>query len=375
MRYLPFFLILFIISACSTPPKEKETEKTETGPELDPKIAQLLMVGFRGTSLAAGNHIIEDIQERNLGGVVIFDYDVESKGVRNVVSPEQVKKLAHDLQALRPEKLLIAIDQEGGKVNRLKSKYGFENFRASAQHLGTLDNLDSTRYWADLTASTLNELGFNLNFAPVVDVNVNPKSPAIGAKERSFSADPNMVSKHAKASIEAHKANGILTCLKHFPGHGNASSDSHAGFTDITETWSEQELEPYKNLIASNTAQMIMTAHIFNSQLDDKVPATLSSPIITGLLREKLGWKGVVISDDMHMGAITENYGLEDAIEKALNAGVDILVFANNNGRFYSENAVSEAITIIKKLIAENRISEARIDESLARIAELKATI
>lgn len=373
MRYLSLLLLSLIISSCSSPKKNQTTEVLV--PELDQKIAQLLMIGFRGTSLEPGNHIIDDITAKNLGGVVIFDYDVASKGQRNIVSPEQVKKLAHDLQALRAEKLLIAIDQEGGKVNRLKSKYGFEDFQASAQHLGELDNLDSTRYWADLTASTLKDLGLNLNFAPVVDVNVNPLSPAIGNKERSFSADPAMVSKHAAAAIEAHKAQGILTCLKHFPGHGNASSDSHAGFTDITETWSEQELEPYKSLIESNTAQMIMTAHIFNSKLDDKVPATLSSPIITGLLREKLGWKGVVISDDMHMGAITENYGLEDAIEKSLNAGVDILVFANNNGRFYSENAVSEAITIIKKLIKENKISEERIDQSLARIQALKASL
>lgn len=374
MRYLSLILLLSFLISC-TETEKKASDEPNQEQALEQKIAQLLMVGFRGTSLEAGNHIIKDVQERNLGGVVFFDYDVESKGKRNIVSPEQVKKLAAELQNLSKTKLLIAIDQEGGKVNRLKTKYGFADFHASAQHLGEIDQLDSTRYWADLTAKTLQDLGINLNFAPVVDVNVNPLSPAIGNKERSFSADPATVSKHAQAAIEAHKAHGVATCLKHFPGHGNASADSHAGFTDITETWSEKELIPYENLIASQSAQMIMTAHIFNSNLDDKVPATLSKPIITGVLREKLGWKGVVISDDMHMGAITENYGLEDAIEKCLGAGVDILVFANNNGRFYNANAVPEAISIIKKLVQEKKISMDRIDESLARIKALKATL
>lgn len=374
MRYLSLILLLSFLISC-TETEKKESDEPNQEQALEQKIAQLLMVGFRGTTLEEGNHIIKDVQERNLGGVVFFDYDVESKGQRNIVSPEQVKKLAAELQNLSKTKLLIAIDQEGGKVNRLKTKYGFADFHASAQHLGELDKLDSTRYWADLTAKTLQDLGINLNFAPVVDVNVNPLSPAIGNKERSFSADPQIVSKHAQAAIEAHKAHGVATCLKHFPGHGNASADSHAGFTDITETWSEKELVPYENLIASQSAQMIMTAHIFNSNLDDKVPATLSKPIITGVLREKLGWKGVVISDDMHMGAITENYGLEDAIEKCLSAGVDILVFANNNGRFYNANAVPEAISIIKKLVKEKKISMDRIDESLARVKALKATL
>ena len=150
-------------------------------------------------------------------------------------------------------------------VNRLKSKYGFPNFSASAQHLGSLDNLDSTRAWADSTAALLADLGINLNFAPVADVNVNPASPAIGNKERSYSADPAIVAKHAGAVIDAHSAHDVLTCLKHFPGHGSAKSDSHAGFTDLTDTWSDKELSPFADLIKSNQATMVMTAHVFTN--------------------------------------------------------------------------------------------------------------
>jgi len=370
MRYLSIISLISLLFSCSEPKKEVVDEVV-----LEQKIAQLLMVGFRGTELTDTSRIIADIKERNLGGVVLFDYDVEQKGLRNIESPEQVKKLAHDLQGLSESKLLIAIDQENGLVNRLKSKYGFPNFSASAQYLGNMDNLDSTRAWADSTAALLADLGINLNFAPVADVNVNPASPAIGNKERSYSADPAIVAKHAGAVIDAHTAHDVMSCLKHFPGHGSAKSDSHAGFTDLTDTWSENELSPFADLITSNKATMVMTAHVFNKNLDAEYPATLSEKVINGVLREKLGWKGVVISDDMHMGAITENYGLEDAIEKSLNAGVDILVFANNNGRFYDGDATSKAIAIIKKLIDEEKVSMERIEESLARIDALKGKL
>ncbi|MEM6800655.1 MAG: glycoside hydrolase family 3 N-terminal domain-containing protein [Bacteroidota bacterium] len=371
MRIIISFLLLSLLYACSTP----KTEEAPADNMLEDKIGQLLMVGFRGMELADSSHIIEDIKSRNLGGIVLFDYDVESKGGRNVESPEQLKKLVSDLQGLSDQKLIIAIDQENGLVNRLKAKYGFPDFNKSAQYLGSLNQLDTTQYWADSTAKSLRNLGINLNFAPVVDVNINPSSPAIGNKERSFSADPAIVAAQAAVVIDAHTRQGVLTSLKHFPGHGSAKSDSHAGFTDLSETWSEMELEPYKSLIDSKKAQMIMTAHVFNKQLDADLPATLSKAIIQDLLRGKLGWQGVVISDDMHMGAITENYGLEDAIEKSINAGVDILVFANNNGRFYQSNAVAKAKSIILKLIKEGKVSKERIDESYARIQALKEKI
>lgn len=170
-------------------------------------------------------------------------------------------------------------------------------------------------------AATLADLGIGLNMAPVVDLCSNPDNPVIAKYERCFSADPNQVSAQAAAYIDAHHQLGVLTTLKHFPGHGSSRSDSHQGFTDITTTWSETELIPYRCLIAGGRVDAIMTAHVFNARLDDCYPATLSKNVITGLLRGELGFDGVVISDDMQMGAIVDHFGFETAIVRLWRRG------------------------------------------------------
>lgn len=358
--------------------KTETTTKTEitssNEPTLDDKIGQMLMIGFRGADLKEGNHIIEDIKTLNIGGVVLYDFDLFSGGKteRNVANPEQVKNLCSSLQSLNDTRLLISIDQEGGRVNRLKTVYGFPKVGVSAQYLGTLNNLDSTRYYANLTASLLKDLGINFNYAPVVDLNVNPKSPAIGGIERSYSRDAAVVTEHATAVLEIYKKYGIIGCLKHFPGHGSAAADSHLGITDITKTWIDEELTPYKNLIKSGNCEMIMTAHVYNEKLDT-LPATLSKAIMNDILRVALGWEGIIISDDMHMGAIAKHYGLEVAIEKAINAGVDILMFSNNSRDFYDAEAAQKAVKVIKKLLEEGKITTAQIDNSYKKIMDLKA--
>lgn len=289
------------------------------------------MVGFRGLKLERDNPILADIREGRVGGVVLFDYDVPSKSpIRNIESPKQVKALIKDLRRVAPGPLLVAVDQEGGRVARLKEKFGFPP-SVSAKSLGALDDAAATRKAALATAETLAEAGFDLNFAPVVDLDVNPANPVIGGLERSFSADPDIVTRHAAEVVKAHRECGVLTCLKHFPGHGSSRADSHLGFVDLTETWSRKELEPYARLIGAGLCDSVMTAHIFNAALDSDLPATLSAKVITGMLREGLAYGGPVISDDMQMKAISANYGFEDAIRKAIAAGVDILVFANNS--------------------------------------------
>jgi beta-N-acetylhexosaminidase len=334
----------------------------------------MLLIGFRGADLSADNHIINDIKKYNIGGVVLYDYDLFSEGEiqRNVASPEQVKSLCSALQNLNDTKLLISIDQEGGKVNRLKTTYGFPKVGVSAQYLGDMNNLDSTRYYANLTATLLKDLGINFNYAPVVDLNVNPKSPAIGAIERSYSNDAEIVTAHATAVLDVYKTYGIIGCLKHFPGHGSAAADSHLGITDITKSWTKRELEPYQNLIKSNKVEMIMTAHVYNASLDT-FPATLSKKIMHDILRKQLGWEGIIISDDMHMGAISQHYGLETAIEKAINAGVDILMFSNNSREFYDAKAAEKAVATVKKLLKEGKITDAQIEKSYQKIIKLKA--
>lgn len=340
---------------------------------LNDKIGQMVLAGFRGMKLDPGNPILADIRERHIGGVVLFDYDVPSQSpVRNIESPSQVRDLAAALKEASASPLLIAVDQEGGKVSRLKEKFGFPA-TVSQQFLGTSDDIAATRKSAEETAKTLAECGFNINFSPVVDLNINPENPVIGGRERSFSADPAVVTKHAIEIIKAHHARGILTTLKHFPGHGSSKNDSHLGFVDVTETWSPTELEPYEKIIAAGLSDMVMTAHIFNSKLDTSLPATLSGRTIDGLLRDELRFDGVVISDDMQMKAISAGYGLEEAVLLAIGAGVDILAFANNS--VFDPDVAASTIGIIRKAVQDGKVGEERIDRSYARITRLKSRL
>ncbi|MDR1225872.1 MAG: hypothetical protein LBK47_03115 [Prevotellaceae bacterium] len=335
------------------------------------KIAQLLIVGFRGTELTADNHAYNDVKNLQVGGVILFDYDAISKTRgRNITSPEQVKKLCSDLQNLTSDKLIISIDQEGGRVNRFKTSAGFP-VTVSAKYLGTLDNVDTTRFYAKKTADLLKYLGFNVNFIPCVDLDVNPGCPVIGRVERSFSANPDMVVKHSRIWIEEHHKQGIQTSPKHFPGHGSSTNDSHLGLTDVTKTWTKKELIPYDELIKSGACDMIMVSHVFNKKLDLEYPATLSKKIIHGMIRNNLKYNGLVVTDDMAMGAIVANYSFEVALEKSINAGVDMLILSNN-GKSYDSQIAQKAVDIMEKYVRQNKISEQRINEAYARVVELK---
>jgi beta-N-acetylhexosaminidase len=346
---------------------------TPEGVSLEVKIGQMLMVGFRGLDLSGGNPIVDDIRQRHLGGVAIFDYDVALKSpVRNVQSPQQVKALTAALQKLASVPLLISVDQEGGKVVRLKEKFGFPPL-VSEQFLGTRNDLALTRQYAQATAKALAEVGINLNLAPVVDLNINPDNPVIGGIERSFSADPAIVTSHALAVIQAHHAQHVGCTLKHFPGHGSSQDDSHVGFVDVTATWSEAELEPYAAIIKAGQTDAVMTAHIFHAKLDPQWPATLSKKIITGILRQRLQFDGVIISDDMQMGAIALSYGFETALQMAIEAGVDILAIANNIT--YDPQIMIRAVAVIKQLVKDGKISPQRIDQSYWRIRRLKQSL
>jgi beta-N-acetylhexosaminidase len=222
-------------------------------------------------------------------------------------------------------------------------------------------------------AQVLKTHGVNLNIAPVVDLNTNPSNPIIGDLERSFSADPDVVTRHAMAFIEAHHDAGVLCSLKHFPGHGSSTADSHLGFVDVTDTWTDAELIPYRNLIDADRADTVMTAHVFNAKLDPDVPATLSKRVITGILRERLGFDGVIITDDMLMGAIANYYDFARSLEAAIDAGADILAIANNS--IYDPDIADKAHRAVRSAVEAGRISESRIDESYRRIAALKARL
>ena len=222
-------------------------------------------------------------------------------------------------------------------------------------------------------ADTLHAAGINLNLAPVVDLDVNPSNPIIGSLGRSFSADPAVVTAQAGAFIAGHRAVGVKTTLKHFPGHGSSTGDTHLGVVDVTNTWSRTELQPFANLIRQRLPDAVLTAHVFNAHLDAEYPATLSGATINLILREQLGWQGVVISDDMQMGAIRKAYGYEDALRLAIEAGVDILTIAQQ--QVYEPGIVARTIDLIAGLVAQRLLTEARIDESYRRILALKAAV
>lgn len=342
-------------------------------PSLDQQIGQMLMVGFRGLDAPEDSTIVRNLREQHVGTVVLFDFDVPRAAARrNISSPEQLAALTAQLQAAAERTLLIAVDQEGGVINRLKADYGFPATK-SAAYLGLFNNLAETRANARTIAQALKAGGINLNLAPVVDLNLNPHNPIIAKYERSFSPYPAVVAAHAAAFIEEHHAEGVLCTLKHFPGHGSSDGDTHHNFVDVTATWRDKELEPYRTLIGAGLADAVMTAHIFNGNLDPEYPATLSRAILTGLLREQLGYQGVVISDDMQMRAISDRYDFELAVQAAVMAGVDMIALANNT--HFNDTIAARAHAAIRRLVEEGAIPESRINDSYNRVMALKARL
>jgi beta-N-acetylhexosaminidase len=339
--------------------------------ELKNKIGQMLIIGFRGTEVNKDSYIVKTINNLNIGGVILFDKDNPSQGKieRNIVSPTQTKKLITDLKSLSSSHLFVAVDAEGGYVNRLKTKYGFYKTE-SAEKLGQ-GSLENTEQAGEILGQELNAMGFNLDFAPVVDVNVNPNNPVIGYLERSFSSDPSKTADYAQSFINGLHKYGIVAALKHFPGHGSSTSDSHLGLTDVTKNWSATELIPYLKLVGNGYSDMIMTAHIMNTLIDPNYPATLSPLYINLLLKKGLQFKGLVVSDDMQMGAIADNYGFNDAIVRAVNSGCDILILSNNI-KEYDEQAPQKAVDAIFNAVKNKQISEQQINDTYNKIQQFK---
>lgn len=370
LRLPALFLLLALLSCGGR--QEPVWWDSDLDQKLDREIGQMLLVGFRGQALDPGSSLSRDLERLNIGGVILFDYDVElKKPGRNIHSPEQVRRLTRRLQSLARTPLFVAVDQEGGRVTRLKPEYGFAPLPSAAE-MGR-GRTQRTEQLAAAMARTMAELGINLDFAPVLDLNVNPDNPVIGKLGRSFGRDPKRVAAHGLAFVQGLHRGGVLACVKHFPGHGSSLADSHQGFTDVSATWSREELEPFAALIRSKECDMVMTGHLFNSRLDPQHPATLSRKTITGLLRGALGFDGVVVTDDLQMGAISRHYGMEQAMELAVNAGADILLLGNNLE--YDPNMARRAHTILKKLVREERIPRSRIKESYERIMGLKARL
>jgi beta-N-acetylhexosaminidase len=352
--------------------------------ELDRKIGQLLMIGFQGTDPEEEEpkKICSLLHQGKLGGVILYRY--------NIVSPDQLLRLTQSFYEAN-NSVFIAVDQEGGLVQRLVPSKGFSITTPSAQDIAeTYAQPEQARNLYCLMAEELGKYYINLNFAPVLDLN-NPDqtSPAIGKYKRSYGNDPQLVSQFAKIVVEEHRKKRIATALKHFPGHGYSTEDTHQGIADTTQTAiPEMELAPYRNLIQSSHVDMIMTAHIVNKNYDpDGYPATLSSQVIQNLLREQLGYNGVVVSDDLHMKAIREYYKLDEVVTRALNATCDFLIFSNNTSGTYTAPhpdlptwntdlpMTENIIRVIHQKVIEGEIRKERIDESYKRLEKLKAIL
>ncbi|MBE0513544.1 glycoside hydrolase family 3 N-terminal domain-containing protein [Sulfurimonas sp.] len=343
-----------------------QSQSLSNNEKLKKMIGRMLIVGFESERVTKDSLIVKQMQKYYLGGVILFDRHFNDRSkTKNISSPSQLKTLTSSLKSFALKPLLISVDQEGGKVARLKPAYGFEA-TPSAKVVSEMDAYMTKRVYDNL-AKTLKDAGINCNFAPVVDLATNPQNRVIVGLKRSYSSEPKEVAKYAKIFMDALREKHIISVLKHFPGHGSSLGDSHNGFVDISKTWSEVELEPYIELIHSGDARMIMTAHVFNSNLDELYPSTLSYKTNTELLRDKLGYEGVIVSDDLQMGAIANHYTLEQIVTLTINSGVDMLLFGNQLS--YQDN--DELVETILAQVKNGAIPLSRILESNSRVEQL----
>jgi beta-N-acetylhexosaminidase len=336
---------------------------------LQDKIDQLFIIGFRGSSLEKAPELKKALSETNLGGVVLFDYDTPTKKYnRNILSSSQLTTLIKEIKSNSKTPIFISVDEEGGKVSRLKKISGFK-VTPSAETLGSYSDVKVTSIASDL-AVKLTSFGFNMDFAPVLDVNVNKKSPAIGAFGRSFSPLQSVVSAKAIAFMDGLKDQNIISVGKHYPGHGSAVSDTHKGLADITKTYKEYESVPFEKACEASIPS-IMIGHLFNANVDKTFPATMSKAHIDKL--KSLGCDTqVLITDDIDMKALSAQYSRHDVLVRSINAGIDIVI-ASNNISTYKPNQYFTDRKIVFDAVEKGEISQSRIDEAYEKVTNLKA--
>lgn len=323
---------------------------------LEEKIGQLIVVGLDGYSM--DDNAREMIDKYNVGGFILY-----KKNIENV---EQLVNLINSLKAVNSGNeipLFISVDEEGGQITRLPGE--IKKLPASGK-LGEIGDEKLSFEIGRLLGYELNAFGFNMNFAPVLDINSNPQNPVIG--ERAFGSDEEVVSRLGIQTMKGIQSEGVISVVKHFPGHGDTSVDSHVGLPRVDhglDRLKEFELIPFAHAI-ENGADAVMVAHILFPQIDSDNPATLSKTIITDILKKDMGFEGVVVTDDMTMGAIVENYAIGEAVVKSILAGSDIVLVCHGY-----ENGI-QAITAVRDAVKEGLISEDRIDESVYKVLKLK---
>lgn len=327
---------------------------------LSRKIGQMLLIGFVGTTAKEREPVeaMAAIEAGRLGGVILF--------ADNVVGPPQLKRLTGAFRAAgggAPP--FIAVDQEGGGIQRLTRRKGFQPL-PSARTMGRKPVCEAYTLYRR-TADELAAMNINLNFGPVVDLDINPRNPAIGQKARSYARDPAKVTAYADAFIAAHAAAGVLTAAKHFPGHGSATRDPHVAIVDIGDVWEADELDPFRALIAEGALPMVMVGHLIHPRFSDgDRPSSMSRRAITDELRGMLGFEGLVVTDDLGMDAVAKRYEPEDAAVMAIRAGADLLIFAH--GESQRAGSTNRIIAAVAAAVASGKLPQSRIEESYARI-------
>lgn len=333
---------------------------------VDEIYGQLLIVGFSGTKPDDPGVIqaSEDLQHKRVGGLVVFEHNI-------VDEPQLAALLAHLRNIPSDQPPFLALDEEGGRVQRLARLEGVRRER-SARWVG--DNIspeEAQVLYAEM-AGRIAGLGFNLNLAPVVDLDRGVQNPVIGRLRRSFASDPDAVARYAGAFIEAHRTHNVLTALKHWPGHGSSVTDPHVAVADVTDTWDASEREPFAALLKAAQVDMIMTGHVHHRDWGegDGRPASLSPSAVQLALRQKLGFDGVVVTDDIQMEAALAGRSLAEAIVLALAAGNDMVLIANM--LMQQPDVARYGIDAIKDAVADGRLDGESLKASYRRIVSLK---
>lgn len=337
---------------------------------LEQMAGQMIIVGFAGDSVGDKGvvNVRDQIAEGLLGGVMYLKV--------NVASLKAVKAMNEAFRAASPDlPPFLTLDQEGGLVERLTKDVGFPETPSAADVAA--NGIENARATYNKMAAGIADVGFTVNFGPVADLNRNKNNQVIAKFGRAFGSGANTVTIFDEQFIAAHHDVGLVTSLKHFPGHGSSTADSHEGFVDISKTWDPVELEPYKALIAQGYEDFVMVGHLYHSGYATKgegqLPSSLSPEWITGVLRNELGFQGVVISDDLEMGAIREHFGLKETVTRAVRAGMDVLLFSNT-----AKARPTLAAEIRAILVSEAEADPAfmaRIEESYGRIVAMKGRI
>lgn len=331
---------------------DSKAEKIVASMSLSEKIGQMMMIGVRGKEINDDSRYL--LNEYHMGGIIFFD--------RNMQSQEQVRKFTEDLQKNSNEKapLFIAMDEEGGRVVRMKNDL---TPPPSQQKIGQSGKVEDAQKWAIEIAKSLKQMGINVNFAPVADVGSNDT--------RSYSKDAKIVTKFVRGAAKGYEQENMIYALKHFPGIGKGKVDSHQDISAITaseKTLQSEDFLPFQTIVKENNPYnyMILVSHLKYTALDENNPASLSSEIITNILRKKMGYKGIVITDDMEMGAVSKHYDFSELGVKAVQAGADIVMVCHEYP--HEEEVYMGLLDAVKK----GEISQNRIDESVKRIIKVK---